>query len=74
MPRVGIGCHELRVIDDRTNWRIMYYIAADAVAILEVFRKKTEATPKAVIEACQRRLAEFLKLTERKKDAGHAKR
>ena len=52
----------------------MYHIAADAVVILDVFRKKTEATPKTVIADCQRRLAGFLRLTQQKKGAGHADR
>ena len=74
MPSVGAGCHELRIVDGYVNWRIMYYIAADAIVILDVFRKKTDATPKAVIANCQRRLADFLKLTQTKKGAGHARR
>jgi len=72
MPSVGPGCHELRIVDGNLNWRIMYHIAADAVVILDVFKKQTEATPKAVIVACQRRLAEFNQLTAKKKDSRHA--
>jgi phage-related protein len=41
------GCHELRIVDAKVNWRIMYHIAADAVAILDVFKKQTEATPQS---------------------------
>ena len=67
-------CHELRIVDGHVNWRIMYYIAADAIVILDVFQKKTEGTPKAVIASCQRRLADFMKLTQPKKGAGHARR
>ena len=73
MPSIGLRCHELRIVDGQANWRIMYYIAADAVVILDVFSKKTEATPQTVIKACQRRLAEFLRLTEKRKDSGHAR-
>ena len=54
--------------------RIMYHIAADAIVILDVFKKQTEATPKAVLTACQRRLGEFHRLTATKKGAGHAQR
>jgi phage-related protein len=72
MPSVGAGCHELRIVDDNVNWRIMYHIATDAVVILDVFRKRTEATPNTVIVACQRRLAEFTRLIEKKKDSHHA--
>ena len=74
MPNIGPGCHELRVVDAKVTWRIMYYITTDAVAILDVFKKQTEATPNTVIEACRRRLSEFRRLAERKKDSGHAQR
>jgi phage-related protein len=74
MPSIGPGCHELRIVDGKLNWRIMYHIATDAVVILEVFKKKTEATPNATIAACQRRLAEFQRLSKMKKDSGHAQR
>jgi phage-related protein len=59
MPSVGARCHELRVNDAKANWRLMYRLDADAIVILEVFAKKTQATPKAVIKLCQRRLKEY---------------
>ncbi len=59
MPSIGKRCHELRIVDPTGNWRIMYRIDSDAVIILEVFRKKTERTPAAVIEACKARLREY---------------
>jgi phage-related protein len=59
MPVVGPRCHELRVRDAGADWRIVYRLDADAVVILEVFGKKTRATPKTVIEACTRRLREY---------------
>jgi phage-related protein len=59
MPSVGLRCHELRINDKTTTWRLMYRIDSDAIVILEVFAKKTPTTPKAVIEACQRRLKEY---------------
>jgi phage-related protein len=31
----------------------------DAIVIADVFKKKTQTTPKHVIEACQRRLREY---------------
>jgi phage-related protein len=74
MPSVASGCHELRIVDGDLNWRIMYYIATDAVVILDVFRKKTETTPKSVLDDCRRRLAEFLKLTQPKKGGSRASR
>ena len=59
MPVVGPRCHELRVRDAGADWRIVYRLDADAVVILEVFAKKTRATPKTVIDACTRRLKEY---------------
>jgi phage-related protein len=59
MPSVGSCCHELRVNDVAGNWRLMYRIDTDAIVILEVFAKKTRATPKAVIKTCQKRLKEY---------------
>ena len=56
MPGIGRACHELRVVDQDGTWRIMYHVDADAVVILDVFAKKTQATPKRVFESCQRRL------------------
>jgi len=59
MPAVGPRCHELRVRDCAAAWRILYRLDADAVVILEVFSKKTRATPKAVIDTCRKRLREY---------------
>lgn len=59
MPAIGPRCHELRITDARVQWRIVYRIDPDAIVILEVFSKKTPKTPRAVIEACQRRLREY---------------
>jgi len=56
MPSIGSRCHELRVNDGGQTWRIVYQIDLDAVVILEVFSKKTQATPKHVIEICKKRL------------------
>ncbi len=59
LPVVGPRCHELRVRDAGADWRIVYRLDVDAVVILEVFSKKTRATPKTVIDACVRRLREY---------------
>ena len=37
----------------------VYRIDTDAIVILEVFAKKTGATPKAVIATCRERLKEY---------------
>ena len=66
MPSVGPGCHELRVVDGKLNWRIVYHIATDAVVILDVFKKQTQATPLAIINACKQRLADFGRLAKLK--------
>jgi len=56
MPSVGKQCHELRIPDKNQTWRIFYAIESDAIVILEVFSKKTGATPKSVIDNAKRRL------------------
>jgi phage-related protein len=53
------GCHELRVQAENTTWRTLYFIDADAIVVLEVFAKKTNRTPRAVIEACKQRLRSY---------------
>jgi phage-related protein len=61
MPQIGVRCHELRIVDQDHNWRIVYRIDSDAVLILEVFAKKSQATPSEVIRNCQRRIAHYEK-------------
>ena len=63
MPRIARRCHELRIQDEDATWRILYRLDPDAVVILEVFSKKTQQTPKAVIEACQDRLRRYDRLS-----------
>lgn len=62
MPSIGAGCGELRVRDGGHNWRVVYFLDDAAVVVLEVFPKSTRTTPKPVVEACKKRLAEYLKL------------
>ena len=59
MPGVGARCHELRIHDSGRSWRLLYRVDADAIVIAEVFAKKTEKTPKAVLDMCRRRLKEY---------------
>jgi phage-related protein len=59
MPSVGPRCHELRINDVTSTWRVMYRIDNDAIVILEVFAKKTGKTPKTVIDICRKRLKEY---------------
>lgn len=56
MPSIGTRCHELRINDAHGTWRIIYRIDEDAILILEVFQKKTNQTPKKVVEICQQRV------------------
>jgi phage-related protein len=59
MPSIGSRCHELRINDADRTWRLVYRIDPDAIVIADVFSKKTEKTPKDVIEACRKRLKEY---------------
>ena len=52
----------------------MYHIAPDAIVILDVFSKKTVATPKSVIVECRKRLAEFQRVVEAQKGVSRARR
>jgi phage-related protein len=59
MPSVGRRCHELRINDAGTIWRIVYRTDSDAIVILEVFEKKTNQTPKQVIDNCKFRIKKY---------------
>lgn len=59
MPSLGSRCHELRIADENATWRIVYRIDPDAVVIADVFSKKTQATPRSVLDACARRFREY---------------
>jgi phage-related protein len=59
MPSIGARCHELRVNDPAGSWRLIYHLDSDAVVILDVFLKKTRATPQTAIDTCRKRLKEY---------------
>ena len=59
MPSVGARCHELRINDQDSTWRVLYRMDEDAIVILEVFKKKTGRTPKAVIDNCRARMKRY---------------
>jgi phage-related protein len=59
MPDIGPRCHELRITDEHTTWRIMYALEEDAVVILDVFAKTTRKTPRHVLDRCKARLARY---------------
>ena len=44
----------------------MHHVASDAVVILDVFSKKTEATPPGVLDTCRKRLADYLPVASAK--------
>ncbi len=56
MPSIGSRCHELRINDESRTWRIVYRIDDDAIIILDVFDKKSQTTPKHVLDNCKRRI------------------
>lgn len=59
MPSIGARVHELRIQDDAQAWRILYRVDLDAILILHVFSKKDQKTPKAVIDACKKRIKDY---------------
>lgn len=59
MPSVGARCHELRVRDADSTWRVLYRIDEDAIVLLAVFSKKTGKTPMSVIKTCKGRLKRY---------------
>ena len=59
MPGIGPRCHELRIQDERSAWRIVYRLAPDAVVLLAIFEKKTKKTPPSVLRACRQRLKRY---------------
>lgn len=59
MPSIGPRCHELRIPDATATWRIVYRADPDAIVIAEVFSKKSQQTPNAVIAVCKTRLKRY---------------
>lgn len=62
MPSIGKRCHELRIVDAGTSWRIVYRIDPDVILILDVFAKKTRRTPMRIIRSAKRRARQYDKL------------
>ena len=59
MPVIGRRCHELRINDENGTWRIIYRTDSDAIVILEIFEKKTNKTPKYIIDKCIQRIKRY---------------
>ncbi len=59
MPGIGSRCHELRIQDRVETWRIVYRLDAEAVLILAVFSKKSQATPRVIMATSKSRLLRY---------------
>lgn len=59
MPSIGRACHELRIQDSLATWRIVYRLDPDAIVIVDVFAKTTQATPQTTIAICKQRLKKY---------------
>jgi phage-related protein len=59
MPSIGGRCHELRIVDEDATWRLVYRVDVDAIVVADVFKKKTQATPKRAMDAARRRLRQY---------------
>lgn len=55
MPSIGPNVHELRISDQAGEWRVIYQIRPNVVYVADVFQKKTQATPKRIIDQCRKR-------------------
>jgi phage-related protein len=62
MPSIGAGVEEIRVRDANGTYRAIYTARlADAVRVLHVFQKKTQATSRLDIELAAKRYAALLR-------------
>jgi len=59
MPGIGPRCHELRIADRESIWRVVYRTDKDAIVVIAVIKKKTAKTPKSVIDLCRHRLKDY---------------
>jgi len=59
MPALGPHCGELRILDADVTCRILYRLDPDAVVIVDVFAKKTQATPAAALKTGRTRLQQY---------------
>ncbi len=51
--QIGSGCYQINL--DKT-WRIIYWVGAHAIYVLNVFAKKSNTTPKSIKDVCESRL------------------
>jgi phage-related protein len=59
MPSIGPGCHELRIRDEDSHWRVFYRIDPDIILVVLVVAKTTPRTPRRVIDLCKKKLRDF---------------
>ena len=59
LPSIGSSVHELRVRDGDNDWRLVYRIDVDAIVIVDVFAKRSRATPHRMIEIGRERLRRY---------------
>ena len=59
MPSIGIRCHELRIADRGSEWRLIYRTDSDAVIVADVFKKKTKQTPDNIRDRAKRRFRRY---------------
>lgn len=61
LPVLDPRCHELRIrdLEKKAEWRVIYYVGNVAIAVLDIFQKKTRAIPEDILSNCRRRLAAF---------------
>jgi len=59
MPSIGPRCHELRVRDRGLSWRVLYRTDPDAIVLIDVFAKKTQATPVRELQSAKERLRRY---------------
>ena len=64
MPDVGRRCFEIRVRDEKKNWRIVVRVDTDAVVVAEVFEKKSRTTPAKTIALSKDRLRRYDEATK----------
>ena len=57
--RAGVFAAAMQSLKKLENGLDVLWIDSDAIVILEVFQKQSRATPKAVIDACQKRIRDY---------------
>ena len=63
MPSIGKGVEEIRIWDETGTYRIIYTARlVDAVYVLHVFKKKTQATSKRDINLAMARFDELMRI------------